>query len=138
MKSKITCSCCGVIARKIVPLLSLLIVMCDAVADEDQSQPQSECGALMAHQRSARPAYFLVQRHEDGFAYKCTLRKNKYRTKNRAEFQQECESFVNDYIQHVNRCEDADISMFALDESLEDVERQESQKFLIYSGLIGS
>lgn len=136
MKSKAGRSVSGAWLQGVGTVLLLMTVPFGAMAEEEW-RAESDCAEVMIKKRSVRPAYFRVERNDEGFAYKCTLRKKAYKPANRAKFQQQCEKFVNDYIRHFNRCHDAEIPEFALNKPMGDSEEEDGEKFLIYRGQLG-
>lgn len=123
--------------NRIVALL-LICAACGPAAAQDAPEPESQCGEAQAHQRYKRNIHFAIQRGDGSFEYQCTLRKNKYRKKDPEVFRRQCEAFVNEYIDILNRCEDAGIPRFVLDESREELEKKESKskRILKYTGII--
>lgn len=103
-----------------------------AAAQDDAPEPEAACGEAQAYQRYRRSFHFSIERGAEGFEYRCTLRKNKYRQQDPEAFREECQAFVNEYIDILNRCEAAGLSEFILDRS----QGQESKRLLKYKGFI--
>lgn len=121
------------------PVLFLLAALAyggPALAEQATPAAESGCHEVKAYQRYKRPTHFTIERNEQGFEYKCVLRKNKYRKKDPAVFRGECEAFVNEYIDRLNSCEHTDVPRFILDPSREQLEKQESKGFLNYKGFV--
>jgi hypothetical protein len=136
MKSKARYLNHGIMLRKLVTALLLMGVGFNVAADEGQRQARHECAEVMIKKRSVRPAYYRIEKNDDGIAYKCTLRKKQYKKESLAKFQRECESFVNNYIRRFNRCHDADIPKTVLNEPRDGQEEVDTKKFRIYRGQI--